>query len=115
MADFGYDVSDYCDIDPTVRDARRLRPPRRRGARAGIRIVLDWVPNHTSDRAPVVPRVALQPRQPEARLVRVARPRAGRRSPERLASAFAAIGPAWTLDEATGQYYLHSFAPSSPT
>ena len=34
MADFGYDVADYCDVDPALRHARRLRPPARRGARA---------------------------------------------------------------------------------
>ena len=58
MADFGYDVSDYCDVDPGVRRPRRLRRALAEAHDRGIRVVLDWVPNHTSRPAPVVRRVA---------------------------------------------------------
>ena len=57
-------------------------------------------------RAPVVRRVALEPRQPEARLVLVARPA------DQLALVL--LRPAWELDEATGQYYLHLFSRKQP-
>src|SRR5918995_1777432 len=52
MADFGYDVSDHCDVDPvfgTLDDADRLIEA---AHTAGLKVLLDWVPNHTSDQHP---------------------------------------------------------------
>ena len=52
MADFGYDVSDYCDVDPlfgSLADLDRLVSD---AHARGLRVLLDWVPNHTSDRHP---------------------------------------------------------------
>ena len=52
MADFGYDVSDYCDVDPrfgTLADADRLIAA---AHERGLRLLFDWVPNHTSDQHP---------------------------------------------------------------
>ena len=52
MADFGYDVSDHCDVDPvfgSLDDADRLIEA---AHAAGLKVLLDWVPNHTSDQHP---------------------------------------------------------------
>ena len=100
---------------PALRHARRLRRARRRLPRArhpgGPRLGAE---PHLRP-APVVRGVALEPRRPEARLVRVARPSAGRRPAERL--AVRRSGPRrrrGRSTSATGQYYLHSFMPEQP-
>jgi alpha-glucosidase len=111
-ADFGYDVSDYCDIDPmfgTLADFDSL--VRAAHARA-IKIVLDWVPNHTSDRH----RWFLEARASRSAATRgfyVWRdPAPGGGPPNAWKSVFG--GPAWEWDEATGQFYLHSFLKEQP-
>ena len=87
MADFGYDISNYLDIDPsfgTLADFDRLV-----GAlhARNIRVILDYVPNHTSDQHPWFMEFAQKPRQPQARLVLLARSRRGRRAAEQLAKS----------------------------
>src|SRR3989442_1386347 len=52
MADFGYDVSDYCDIDPVFGSLSDLDALVAGCHARGMKVVLDWVLNHTSDRHP---------------------------------------------------------------
>ena len=107
MADFGYDVSDYCDVDPlfgTLDDFDRLLAD---AHDRGLRVLLDWVPNHTSDQHPWFL---------ESRASRDADKRhwyVWRDRPNRWTAAFTG-DPAWTFDDATGQYYLHLFLPQQP-
>ncbi|MFD5156852.1 glycoside hydrolase family 13 protein [Streptomyces hawaiiensis] len=114
MADHGYDVADFRDIDPvfgTLTDAERLIEE----AHAhGIRVIPDIVPNHTSEQHAWF-QAALQagPDSPErARYVfRPGRGPGGSRPPNDWVSCFG--GPAWTrLPD--GDWYLHLFAPQQP-
>ena len=114
MADFGYDVADYCDIDPqfgTLEDFDALTSACH--AR-GIRIILDWVPNHTSDRHPwfEASRSSREDPKRDWYVWRDGAPDGG--PPNDWESVFKAAGPAWTFDEATGQWYLHSFLAEQP-
>src|SRR3954469_20566639 len=114
MADFGYDVADYCDIDPlfgTLEDFDALTAechPR------GIRVVIDWVPNHTSDRHPWFEASRSSRDDPKRDWYVWRDPAPDGGPPNDWDSTFEAVGPAWTLDPATGQYYLHSFLPEQP-
>ncbi len=112
MRDFGYDVADYLDVDPlfgSLADADRLISE---AHSRGLRVLLDFVPNHTSsDHAWFVD--ARSSRDAEHRDWYVWRdPAPDGGPPNDLESQFE--GPAWTLDEATGQYWYHSFLPEQP-
>ncbi|HET6793571.1 MAG TPA: alpha-amylase family glycosyl hydrolase [Acidimicrobiales bacterium] len=112
MADFGYDVADYCDVSPafgTLDDFDRLLADARD---RGIRVIADWVPNHTSDRHPWFVD-ARSSRQSPHREWYVWRDGSPDRPPNNWTAAFTR-GPAWTWDEATGQWYLHLFLPEQP-
>ena len=112
MRDFGYDVADYRDVDPvfgTLEDADRLITA---AHERGIRVVLDFVPNHTSsDHEWFLD--ARSSRDAAHRDWYVWRdPAPGGGPPNDLLAQFG--GPAWTLDDGTGQYWYHSFLPEQP-
>ncbi|MCC5953916.1 MAG: DUF3459 domain-containing protein [Acidimicrobiia bacterium] len=138
MADFGYDVADHCDVDPvfgTLEDARGLIDD---AHRLGLAVLVDFVPNHTSDQHPWFVASRSSRSNPmrhwytwrdagrgpngvpnnwraaftgEAAWVRddtgQLRPRWGLEATDQSTSA-------WTWDEATGQFYLHTFLPQQP-
>jgi alpha-glucosidase len=115
MADFGYDISDYCGIDArfgTLADFDELV----RGAHArGLKVILDFVPNHTSDQHPWFTQSRSSRHDPKRDWYLWRDPAdadAGGGPPNNWLSNFG--GPAWTLDPATGQYYLHSFLREQP-
>jgi alpha-glucosidase len=114
MADFGYDVSDYCDVDPrfgTLDDLDRLVADCH--AR-GIRVLLDWIPNHTSDQHPWFQASRSSRDDPKRRWYVWHDGRPGGQPPNDWRSEFPAVGPAWTFDAATEQWYLHSYLPQQP-
>jgi len=112
MKDYGYDVSDYCDVDPlfgTLADFDRLLAD---AHARGLRVLIDWVPNHTSDRHPWFVE-ARASRTSQRRSWYVWRDGPPDRPPNNWRAAFA-DEPAWTFDEATGQWYLRCFLREQP-
>ena len=113
MADFGYDVADYCDVDPLFGDLATFDALLADAHARDIRVLLDWVPNHTSDQHPwfVESRASRDSPKRDWYLWRDGTPDGG--PPNNWPAAFGG-GPAWTWDDATGQWYLHIFLPEQP-
>ena len=114
MADFGYDVSDYCDVDPVFGTLADFDALVAACHARGIRVVIDWVPNHTSDRHPWFAESRSSRASPKRDWYVWRDPAPGGGPPNDWVSQFEACGAAWTLDAAGGQYYLHSFMPEQP-
>ncbi|MFC3861445.1 alpha-amylase family glycosyl hydrolase [Deinococcus antarcticus] len=112
MRDFGYDVADYCDIDPLFGTLADFDALVQEAHRLGLKVMLDYVPNHSSsDHAWF--QEALKSRDNPRRDWYVWRdPAPDGGVPNNWKSFFG--GPAWTLDQASGQYYLHQFLPTQP-
>jgi alpha-glucosidase len=110
--DWGYDVSDYIGVHPELGTLDELDALVSDAGARGIRVLLDLVPNHTSDRHPWF-RDAVAGRDARFRDFYVwADPGQDGGPPNNWLSNFG--GPAWRLHEPTGQYYLHNFLPSQP-
>ena len=130
MADFGYDVSDYCGVDPLFGDLDTFDRLVEQAHARGIRVILDFVPNHSSDRHPwfLESRSSRDSPKRDWYFWRDGRsdedgghgpPGSSGRLPNNWRAAFLGIGgtefpPAWTWDEATGQFYLHLFLAEQP-
>lgn len=112
MADFGYDVADYCNIDPLFGDLPTFDRLLAAAHKRGMKVIIDWVPNHTSDQHPwfIQSRSALDNPKRDWYIWRS--PSATGGLPNNWGSYFG--GPAWTFDEKTGQYYLHQFVKEQP-
>jgi alpha-glucosidase len=112
MKDFGYDVSDYCDVDPlfgTLADFDRLLT----AAHAkGLRVLIDFVPNHTSDQHPWFVESRSGPDNPKRDWYVWRDGGTGQEPPNNWLSVFG--GSAWSFDPPSGQFYLHSFLPEQP-
>jgi len=112
MADFGYDISDYNGIDPvfgTMADFDALIAAVHAN---GLKLILDLVPNHTSDRHPwfVESRSSRDNFRRDWYIWRDGAPDGG--PPNNWLSEFG--GSAWQYDSATGQYYYHAFLSQQP-
>ncbi len=112
MADFGYDVADYCNIHPMFGNLADFDRLLSEVHRRGLKLILDLVPNHTSWQHPwfVESRRSRDSYRRDWYIWADPAPNGG--PPNNWLSFFG--GPAWTFDETTGQYYLHQFAKEQP-
>lgn len=113
MKDFGYDVADYLDVDPVFGTLEDLDALVADAHALGLKVVVDWVPNHTSDQHEWF-RASRSSRDDPKRDWYVWRDPAPDGGPPNNWVAAFAPEPTWTFDEATGQYYLHCFLPEQP-
>lgn len=113
MADFGYDVSDYCAVDPLFGDLAAFDHLVAEAHRRELRVVIDFVPNHTSDRHPWFLASTSGRQDPHREWYVWRDPGPGGEPPNNWRRAFS-DEPAWTMDPTTGQYYLHLFLPEQP-
>jgi alpha-glucosidase len=107
MADFGYDISDYTGVHPLFGTLEDLDTLLKEAHQRDLKVILDFVPNHTSDEHPWFQQ-ARSSRTNEKRdwyIWRDSAPDGG--PPNNWTSLFG--GPAWQLDVQSGQYYLHLF------
>jgi alpha-glucosidase len=112
MADFGYDISDYTGIDPifgTLGDFDALLAA---AHESGLKIILDLVPNHTSDQHPWFVESRRSRDNPKRDWYLWREPRADGSAPNNWMSEFG--GSAWAWDAGTGQYYYHAFLAQQP-
>ena len=112
LADFGYDVSDYTDIDPVFGDLATFDRLVAESHARGLRVLLDLVPCHTSVEHPWFVASRSSRSDPKRDWYVWADPAPDGGAPNNWLSVFG--GPAWQLDERTGQFYLHSFYPEQP-
>ncbi len=112
MRDFGYDVADYVDVHPVFGDLRTFDRFVEEAHRRGIRVVLDFVPNHTSSEHPWFQDSRTSRTSPRRDWYIWRDPKPGGSPPNNWVSSFG--GPAWSLDPHSAQYYLHSFLPEQP-
>ncbi|MBX7483397.1 alpha-amylase family glycosyl hydrolase [Qipengyuania qiaonensis] len=112
MKDFGYDVADYCDVDPifgTIADFDTLVA---RAHELGLKLLIDQVYSHTSDEHPWFAESRSSKSNPKSDWYVWADAKPDGSPPSNWQSVFG--GPAWTWDARRGQYYLHNFLSSQP-
>lgn len=112
MADFGYDISDYTNIDPLFGDLHDFNELLEQTHQRGIKLIMDLVPNHSSDQHPWFKESRSSRDNPKREwyLWHDALPNGD--PPNNWLGVFG--GTAWEWDESTKQYYYHSFLKEQP-
>ena len=112
MKDFGYDVSDYLDIDPIFGDLDAFDEMIATAHRLGIKVIIDLVLSHTSDQHPWFVESAQDKNNDKQDWYVWADAKPDGTPPNNWLSIFG--GPAWTWNTARRQYFLHNFLSSQP-
>jgi alpha-glucosidase len=112
MKDFGYDVADYTDVDPIFGDLAAFDRFVAAAKARHIKVIIDYVPNHTSDQHAWFQESRSSKDNPKRDWYVWADAKSDGSLPNNWLSVFG--GPAWELDPQTGQYYLHSFLKEQP-
>lgn len=111
-ADWGYDVADYLAVDPELGDSEDVDRLISEARRRDMRVLMDLVPNHTSDRHPWFVDARSSRSSAHRDWYVWADPKPDGSPPNNWVSSFG--GSAWTLDPTTGQYYLHNHLREQP-
>jgi alpha-glucosidase len=112
QADFGYDISDYRDVDPLFGTLADFDALVARARALGLKVIVDQVWSHTSDQHPWFAASRASRSGEHADWYVWADAKADGSPPNNWQSVFG--GPAWTWDARRGQYYLHNFLPQQP-
>jgi alpha-glucosidase len=112
MADFGYDVADYTDVDPLFGDLEDFDRLVSIAHKRGIKIIIDLVPNHSSDQHAWFQESRASRESPKRDWYIWGDPKPDGSPPNNWLSVFG--GPAWEWEKDSGQYYLHSFLKEQP-
>lgn len=112
MVDFGYDISDYYEVDPVFGNLDDYRRLLREAHARDIKVMADFVPNHTSDQHEWFQESRSSRQNPKKDWYVWRDPKPDGTPPNNWLSVFG--GSAWELDQTRGQYYLHSFSSYQP-
>jgi alpha-glucosidase len=112
MKDMGYDVSDYCDVDPVFGTLADFDALVAKAHDLGLKIIIDQVLSHTSDQHPAFAESRVNRVNPKADWYVWADPKHDGSPPSNWLSVFG--GSAWAWDARRKQYYLHNFLTSQP-
>ena len=112
MADFGYDIADYCDVDPIFGNLADFDALVVRAKELGLKLIVDQVYAHTSDLHPWFVESRSSRDNPRADWYVWADPKPDGSPPSNWQSVFG--GPSWRWDGRRGQYYLHNFLDRQP-
>jgi alpha-glucosidase len=112
QADFGYDVADYYNIDPIYGDFKTFKTLIKEAHNRGIKIMMDFVPNHTSSNHLWFKESKSDKKNPKRDYYIWKDPKTDGSPPNNWRSVFG--GSAWEYDELSKQYYLHTFDTNQP-
>lgn len=112
MADFGYDVADHVAVDPLFGDLAAFDAFLDQAHRRGLRVIVDFIPNHTSDQHPWFQESRASRTNPRRHWYVWRDGDLGGGPPNNWRAEFG--GAAWTRDQLTGQFYYHAFLASQP-